>query len=78
MRLYNNMSTEDGSKVIINGWKNLVFLTQSLVDLLLYPLAWPFKNIAPIPQSNNEVNETICPMNMTEDFVNILLVDDDD
>ena len=36
-QFYNHMSTEDGSKVVINGWKRSASLTLSPTDLQLCP-----------------------------------------
>ena len=42
-----------------------------------FPSLDPFQDIAPLPQSF-EVHETIIPANITDDFINLCLIDDDD
>ena len=75
-QFYDHMSTEDGSKVIINGWKKSGISNAVTEGSSSLPSLDPFQNIAPLPQLYGETNETICPTNVSEDFVN--LRDDDD
>ena len=76
-QLYDYVSTEDGSKVIINSWKKsgipdaVTNGSSSLSSLV------PFQTIAPLPQLDGEHSETIYPSNVSQDFVNVLEDDDD-
>ena len=71
------MSTEDGSKVIINGWKKsgisdaVTNVSSSLSSLD------PFQTIAKLPQLDGEPSETIYSSNVSQDFVNVREDDDD-
>ena len=76
-QFYNHMSKDEGSKVIINGWKKSGISDAVTGGSSSLPLLDPFPDIAPLPQSL-EVHETIIPANITDDFINLRLIDDDD
>ena len=76
-QFYDYMSAEDGSKVIINGWKKLGIsdtVTNGSSSLLSLD---SFQTIAPLPQLHGEPTETIYPSNVSQDFVNVREDDDD-
>ena len=75
-QFYNHMSTEDGSKVDLKRSGIVDVVTNGSVAL---PSTDPFKNIAPLPPSTSDVceSETTYPTDVTEDFVNLHLADDD-
>ena len=76
-QFYDHMSTEDGSKVIINSWKISGIsdaVTNGSSSLLSLD---PFQTIAPLPQLDGEPSETIYPSNVSQDFVNVREDDDD-
>ena len=72
------MSTEDGSKVSINGWKNQVFLMQSLMALPLCPRSTHFKKSLLYHQLMTETMKLFTQLEVTENFVNLRLATDDD
>ena len=76
-QFYNHMSTDEGSKVIINSWKKSGISDTVTGGSSSLPSLDPFQDIAPLPQSL-EVHETIIPANITDDFINLCLIDDDD
>ena len=77
-QFYNHMSADDeGYNVIINGWKKSGISDAVTGGSSSLPSLNPFQDIAPLPQSL-EVHETIIPANITDDFVNLRLIDDDD
>ena len=76
-QFYNHMSTDEGSKIIINGWKKSGISDAVTGGSSSLPSLDPFQDIAPLPQSL-EVHETIIPANITDDFINLRLIDDDD
>ena len=80
MQFYNHMSTADGSKVVINGWKRSGIVDAVTNGSAALPSIDPFQNISPLPPSTNDVceSETIFPIEVTKDFVNLHLDDDDD
>ena len=71
------MSTEDESKVIINGWKKSGISNPVMNGSSSLPSLDPFETIAPLPQLDGERSETIYPWNVLQDFVNVREVDDD-
>ena len=75
-QFYNHMSTEDGSKVDLKRSGIVDAVTNGSVAL---PSTDPFKNIAPLPPSTSDVceSETTYSTDVTEDFVNLRLADDD-
>ena len=79
---YNHMSTEDGSKVSINGWKRSGIFDAVTDGSSALPSIDPFQEIAPLPSINDGDNEIVCPIEVTEHFVNLvnlrLATDDDD
>ena len=79
-QFYNHMSTEDGSKVVINDWKRSGIVDAVTNRSAALPPIDPFKNIVPLPPSTSDVceSETICPTEVTENFVNLCLADDGD
>ena len=48
MQFYNHMSTEDGSKVVINGWKRSGIIDAVTNEPAALPSINPFQNIAPV------------------------------
>ena len=66
-QFYNHMSTEDGSKVLINGWKRSGFIDAVTNRSAALPSIYPFQNIAPPTTSTSDVCEskTICPTEAT-------------
>ena len=76
-QFYNHMSTDEGSKVIINGWKKSDISDAVTGGSSSLPSLDPFQDIAPLPQSL-EVHETIIPANITDDFISLRLIDADD
>ena len=76
-QFYNHMSTDEGSKVIINSWKKSGISDAVTGGSSSLPSLDPFQDIAPLPQSL-EVHETIIPASITDDFINLCLIDDDD
>ena len=76
-QFYNHMSTDEGFKVIINGWKKSGISDAVTGGLSSLPSLNPFQDIAPLPQSL-EVHETIIPANITDDFINLCLINDDE
>ena len=69
------MSTDEGSKVIINNWKKSGISDAVMGGSSPLPSLDPFQDIAPLPQSL-EVHETIILANITDDFINVRLIDD--
>ena len=76
-QFYDYMSTEDGSKVIINGWKKSGISDAVTNGSSSLPSLDPFQTIAPLPQLDGEPSETIYPSNVSQDFVNVREDDDD-
>ena len=74
------MLTEDDSKVVINGLKRSGIVDAVTNGSAALPSIDPFQNIAPLPPSTSDVceSETICPTEVTENFVNLCLADDGD
>ena len=74
------MSTEDGSKVVIYGWKRSDIIDAVNNGSAALPSIYPFQSIAPLLPSTNDVceSESICPTEVTKDFINLRLADDDD
>ena len=79
-QFYNNMSTEDDPKVVINGWKKSGIVDAVTNGSAALPSIDPLQNIAPLPPRTIDVceSETICPTEVTKDFVNPCLADDED
>ena len=75
-QFYNHMSTDEGSKVIINGWKKSGISDAVTRGSSSLPSLDPFQDIVPLPQSL-EVHETSIPANITDNFINLHLIDDD-
>ena len=65
------MSIEDGSKVIINVWKKSGISDAVTNGSSSLPPLDPFQTIAPLPQLDGEPSETIYPLNVSQDFVNV-------
>ena len=76
-QFYDYMSTEDGSKVIINSWKKSGISDAFTNGSSSLPSLDPFQTIAPLPQLDGEPSETIYPSNVSQDFVNVREDDDD-
>ena len=78
-QFYNHMSTEDSSKVVINGWKRSGIVNVVTNGSAALPSIDPFQNIAPLLPSTSDVceSETICSTEVTEDFVNLHLADNE-
>ena len=76
-QFYDYMSTEDRSKVIINGWKKSVISDAVTNGSSSLPSLDPFQTIGALPQLDREPSETIYPSNVSEDFVNVREDDDD-
>ena len=74
---YDYMSPEDGSKVIINGWKKSGISDAVANGSSSLPSLDQFQTIAPLPQLDGEPSETIYPSNVLQDFVNICKDGDD-
>ena len=72
------MSTEDGSKVSINGWKRSGIFDAVTDGSSALPSIDPFQDIAPLPSTNDGDNEIVYSIEVTEDFVNLRLATDDD
>ena len=74
------MLTEDGSKVVINGWKRSGIVDGVTNGSAALPSIDHFQNIAPLLPSTGDFceSETIRPTEVTEDFVNLHLADNDD
>ena len=71
------MSTEDGSKVIINGWKKSGISDAVTNGSSSLPSLDTFQTIAPLPLLDGEPSETFYPSNVSQDFVNVREEDDD-
>ena len=71
------MSTEDGSKVIINDWKKSGISDAVTNGSSSLSSLDPFQTIAPLPQLDGEPSETIYPSNVSQDFANVREDDDD-
>ena len=71
------MSTEDGPKVIINGWKKWGISDAVRNGSSSLPSLDPFQTITPLPQLDGGPSETIYPSNVSQDFVNVREEDDD-
>ena len=54
-QFYNHMSIEDGSKVVINGWKRSGIVDTVTNRSVALPSIDPFQNIAPLPPSTSDV-----------------------
>ena len=76
-QFYDYMSTEDGSKVIINGWKKSGISDAVTNGSSSLPSLDPFQTIALLPQLDGEPSETIYPSNVSQDFVNVREDNDD-
>ena len=76
-QFYDYMSTEDGSKVITNGWKKSGISDVVANGSSSLPSLDPFQTIAPLLQLDGEPSETIYPSNFSKDFVNVREDDDD-
>ena len=74
---YNHMSTNEGSKIIIKGWKKSGISDAVTAGSSSLPSLDPFQEIAALPQSI-EVQETIIPANISDDFINRRPNDADD
>ena len=72
------MSSEDGSKISINGWKRSGIFDAVTDGSSALSSINPFQDIAPLPSTNNGDNEIFYPIKVTEDFVNLRLATDDD
>ena len=70
-QFHDYMSTEDGSKVIINGWKKSDISDAVTNGSSSLPSLDPFQTIAPLPQLDGEPSETMYPSNVSQNFVNI-------
>ena len=73
------MSTEDGSNVVINDCKRSGIVDDVTDRSAALPTIDPFQNTAPLPPSTSDIweSETICPTEVTDDFVNLRLAYDD-
>ena len=60
-QFYNHMSIEDGSKVVINGWKRSGIVDAVTNGSAALPSIDPFQNIASLPPSTSDLceNETL-------------------
>ena len=76
-QFYDYMLTEDGSKVIINGWKKSGISDAVTNGSSSLPSLDPFQTIVPQPQLDSEPSETIYPSNVSQYFVNVRDDDDD-
>ena len=76
-QFYDYMSTEDGSKVIINGWKKSGISDGATNGSSSLSFMDPFETIAPLPQLDGESSETIYLSKVSQDFVNVCEDDDD-
>ena len=57
-QFYNHMSIEDGSKVVINGWKRSGIVDAVTNGSAALPSIDPFQNIAPLPPSTSDLCES--------------------
>ena len=71
------MSTNNGSKVIINGWKSFAIFEAVTDGSSAFPSIDLFQDIATLPSTNDEGKEIVHPIKVNEDAVNICLVIDD-
>ena len=76
-QFYDYISTEDGSKVIINGWKKSGISDAVMNGSSSLPSLDPFQTISPLPQLDGEPSVAINPSNVSQDFVNVREDDDD-
>ena len=74
--LYNHMSTEDGSKVIINGFKRSgIFIAITDGISVLHEID-PFQDIALMLTTDDVVSQVVYPIE--GNFVNLCVANDDD
>ena len=76
-QFYNHMLTEDGSKVVTTSWKRSGIVYAVTNGSAALPLIDPFQNITPLPPSTSDVCESETT-EVTGDFVNLHLAEDDD
>ena len=57
-QFYNHMSIEDGSKVVINGWKRSGIVDAVTNGSAALPSIDPFQNIAPLPPDTSDLCES--------------------
>ena len=76
-QFYDYMSTEDGSKVITNGWKKSGISDAVTSGSSSLPSLDSFQTISPLPQLDGEPSETTYPSNVLQDFFNVREDDDD-
>ena len=69
-QFYNHMSTENGSKVVINGWERSGIVDAVTNGSAALPSIDSFQNIAPLLPSISDVceSETICPTEVNRGF----------
>jgi len=75
---YNHMSTNEGSKVIINGWKKSGISDAVTAGSSSLPSLDPFREIDALPQSQSLDVDTTIPANVSDDFINRRPNDDGD
>ena len=73
---YNHMSTEDGSKVFINGFKRSGIFNAITDGSSALPAIDPFHDIAPMLTTNYVVNQVFYPIE--GNFVNLRVPSDED
>ena len=79
-QFYNHMSIEDRSKVVINSWKRSGIADAVTNGSAALSSNNPFQNITPLPPSTCDIceSETISPTEVTKNFANLHLSDNDD
>lgn len=73
---HNHMSTEDGSKVIINGFKRSGIFNAVIDGSLAVPAIDPLQDITPMSSTNEIVYQIVYPIE--ENFINLCVASDDD
>ena len=73
---YNHMSSEDGSKVIINGFKGSGIFNAITDGSSALPAIDPFQDIAPMLTTDDVVSQVVYPIE--ENFVNLCVASDED